>query len=284
MAIQKIKGRTYAEIMYQGANVSAVVTSGGLVLIDIPGLPRELRQWLGELDRLTGKDIAYLITTDHHFDHALSNALVTKSVIAHELSRQETLTPGRNLIHLAEPWREVDSAGVDEMLRIEQGLPRFTFRDRMRLYLGDATFELIHLGGHTPATIMVYLMEDKILFSGDDVEADCHPYKGQACFRDWITAIERIMTMDIDVIVPGHGPVCDKAEAARMLSYFRQLWDQVKSLYDRGYSRDEVVKRLRPMQDYYPIDPAIEQRTRQRFDEGTARLYDEIASLYGGGY
>lgn len=282
MAIQKIKERIYVEVEYQGANVSAVTTSEGLVLIDIPGLPRELRHWLGELRRLTGKDIAYLINTDHHFDHALSSSLITPNIIAHELSRQETLQPGRNLIHLAEVWREVDSAGVDEMLRIKQGLPRITFGDRMRLYLGDATFELVYFGGHSPATIAAYLVEDKVLFSGDNVESNVHPYKGQACFRDWITAIEKIMLMDIDVIVPGHGPVCDMAEAARMLSYFRQLWDQVKSLYDRGFSRDEVVKRLQPMLGYYPIDPAIEQRTRDRFDQGTARMYDEVAALYAG--
>ena len=83
------------------------------------------------------------------------------------------------------------------------------------------------MGGHTASTIVSYLHEDKVLFSGDIVVSNMHPYKSQANFRQWMGSLEKIQEMDIDVLVPGHGEVCDKAEAGRMLEYFRQMWDRV---------------------------------------------------------
>ena len=82
--------------------------------------------------------------------------------------------------------------------------------------------------------------------------------------------------MDIDVIVPGHGEVCEKAEAARALNYFRQMWDRVESLRRDGCGKEEVVRRTHDLISFYPIEPGMEEQASMRFDEGIARLYDEM--------
>ena len=144
----------------------------------------------------------------------------------------------------------------------------------------DLSFELIHVGGHTNSTIVIYLVEDKVLFTGDAAETNQHPYKGRANFRQWIEGLKKIQEIDFDVMVPGHGEVSDKAEAAKMLVYFEKLWDEVSQLHKDGRSREEVVDQVfEDMFDYYPPEPGMEARTKLMFDEGTALMFDEISTL-----
>jgi len=279
MSIQKVKNRIYVETEYIGANVSCVDTEKGLVLIDTPFLPNDIQQWKQDINRLTNGKIAHVINTDYHFDHCLGSALFSTNVIAHQLSYEEMTKPdGTMRDYFMSIFIDLTPEIKQQIHDTPLALPQFTFNNRMWLHLGDATFELIHVGGHTDATIVIYLIEDKVLFAGDTVESNLHPYKGRANFRHWIEALKTIQGMDIDVIVPGHGEICDKAEAERMLVYFQQMWDEVSRLYQEGCNREETIKRVRHLLSYYSIEPGMETETAKRFDEGTARMYDEIST------
>ncbi|MBI4300697.1 MAG: hypothetical protein HY677_06140, partial [Chloroflexi bacterium] len=92
-----------------------------------------------------------------------------------------------------------------------------------------------------------------------------------------IRALEVIQGLDTDVVVPGHGLVCDKAEAARTLDYFRQQWRRVEALRGQGCGEDEVVARCRDLVSFYPVDPGMEEQVAARFDQGIKRLFREMA-------
>ena len=280
MAVQKIEGRTFVETEFQGANVSCVVTEQGLVLIDVPYFPEDVRCWRQELSNISDKDVAYVINTDHHFDHALGSAIFSQNVVAHQLARQEMFQRDGMMQDMMIAMHGQTYPGeIAEILKYPMMPPRITFSNRMMLHLGDATFELIHVGGHSKATSVVYLLEDKILFSGDTVETDRHPYKGQAHFGDWINAIKTVLSIDIDVIVPGHGAICDRDEAQRMLVYFQTMYDRVKALRAQGLSKEQTIEKCRDLLSYYTIEPGMEERMRIRFDEGIDRLYDEVSTI-----
>ena len=283
MSIQKVKSRLYVETELMGANLGCVDTEQGLVLIDTPYLPDEIRRWQEAIAELSDRKIAYVINTDQHFDHCLGNALLSPNVIAHQLAYEEMTQPDGTMRHYFVSASEDLTAEVKKQVYdIPIGLPRYTFSDRMWLHLGDATLELIHMGGHTASTIVIYLIEDRVLLSGDVLVSNMHPYKGQANFRQWIAALEKIQEMDIDVIVPGHGEICDKAEAGRMLEYFRQMWDRVLSLRREGCTKEEIVERARDLINFYPVEAGMEAQASMRFDEGIARLYDEMEAPPGG--
>ena len=238
MSIQKIKNRTYVNIDYLGSNVSAVDTDKGLVLIDTAFLPNEVRQWKKEIAKITNKEIAYVITTDYHFDHCMGSAFLSPNVISHQLTYEEMTKPDGTMRGYFMPlFPDVPPEVKQEILEMPLVMPQYTFSERMWLHMDDVTFELIHVGGHTDATAVIYLVEDKILFTGDAAETNQHPYKGRANFRQWIEALKRIQEIDFAIMVPGHGEVSDKAEAARMLVYFEQLWDDVSGLHKEGLSR-----------------------------------------------
>lgn len=277
MSLQRIKNRIYAETALMGGNVACVDTAQGLVLVDTPYLPDEIQQWKDALAKLSEGNVAYVVNTHHHFDHCLGNAAFGPNVVAHKSTYDEMIKPDGTMRHyFVSQNQDISPQVKQQVYDIPIVLPRFTFTHRMWLHLGDATFELIHIGGHTESTILVYLAEDKVLFSGDAVVSNMHPYKGQASFARWIRGLETIQGMDIDVIVPGHGEVCDKAEAKRALDYFRQMRDRVASLRTDGHSKEEVVRRSHDLISLYPVEAGTEEQASMRFDEGIARLYDEM--------
>jgi cyclase len=278
MSMQKLKDSIYAETGFMGANVSCINNEQGLILIDTPYIPDEIAQCQAALAKLNKNGIAHVIYTHHHFDHCLGSTFLSTSIIAHQSCYEEMNKPDGIMRHyFVSSKDDLTDELKKQIFDMPVALPRFTFGDRMWLHLGDKNLELIHLGGHAESSIIIYAVEDKILFAGDNVVANRHPYKGQADFRQWIKALEIITDMDIDVIVPGHGEICDKAEAIRMLEYFRRLWDRVSQLHAGGCDRDTVIQRTHEeLIDYYPLDPGEEARQRKFFDDGTARMYDQI--------
>ena len=110
--------------------------------------------------------------------------------------------------------------------------------------LGSRTIELIHPGiAHTAGDTMVYLPEDKVLYTGDLLFNHIFP----PIFGDsfgWIAAIEQIDGMDIETIVPGHGFVCTKQEIADLKHCLSELCRQVKKCYDRKLDKEEALREI----------------------------------------
>lgn len=89
--------------------------------------------------------------------------------------------------------------------------PHVTFTQRATLLYGGRRVELIFVGGHTPATSVVWLPEEKICFVGDIVWVDQHPYMAQGNTQEWLRSLEMIRNIGADYLVPGHGPAALEA-------------------------------------------------------------------------
>ena len=236
-----MKKRIYVETELMGANVGWVDSEQGLVLIDTPYLPDEIQQWKDATAKLSNREIAYVINTHHHFDHCLGNALLSPNVVAHQSTYEETAKP--------------------------DGIMRHYFLSTSEHLTAEVKKQIYDL----PIGLPRFTFNDRIM----------HPYKGQTNFRQWIEGLERIQEMDIDLIVSGHGDICHKADAKGMLEYFNQMWDRVLALRREGCAKDKVVERTHDLIAFYPIEPGTEEEASMMFDEGTARLYDEIEAHLG---
>ena len=253
--MQTVKNRTLVETEYAGANVSCITTERGLVLIDSPFLPRDAIIWADLIREQTGKEIAYVINTDNHYDHLMGNAFLTKNVICHtsaakemDYLRDKPLL--KKVIQLAFP--EVIPAHEADIDQLEIVSPHITFDGELILDMGDATILLEFAGGHSPGTILIYLVEDKVLFTGDNVEGQL-PFFGQAQYSQWKDTLKKMLSMDIDVVVPGHGPVAGIEMVETYYTFFRELEKEVKELHAGGLSIEEMAEKSKAIL-FFPIE------------------------------
>jgi glyoxylase-like metal-dependent hydrolase (beta-lactamase superfamily II) len=244
MTMQTYKDRILVETEYIGANVSCIITQKGLVLIDSPFLPPDAREWAEKIKAETGQEIAYLINTDHHYDHVMGNTFLTENTICHEVAAKGMgylLDRAALKERIKESFPDVvkDFDADFETLKIIT--PHISFQKKMILNMGDATINLEFAGGHSPGTILIHFEEEKAVFTGDNVEGQ-FPFLGQARFKPWREILDKILSMDIDLVIPGHGPVGGKEMVEKYVVFFRRLEDEVREFKERGLSVNQMVQ------------------------------------------
>jgi cyclase len=258
-----------------------VVTGEGVVLIDSPMIPSEARSWREQIAEITDQEIIYLINTDHHRGHIVGNQYLSTAVIAHELAWKEMKSYGESfrnrLINLFKKDNELEVAAEFENLKVI--LPRITFTHRMTLYKGGKTIRLIHVGGHTPASSLVYVVEDGVLFTGDVVVNDRHPFIGHGNSKEWLNALTFIRRIKAKTIVPGHGEICDRETLQMLSEYIRRMRAQVRKLYQAGRSKTETASRV-DLLNFFPVPDKDRQKIRKRFKASVGRVYEEVRAKY----
>jgi len=129
-------------------------------------------------------------------------------------------------------------------------LPTSTFQRSLKI--GDIS--IVHTGGHTDCSSYVYVADDKVLFVGDNLFVGRFPWAGDLTVDPdkWIHALQKYLKMDIQVIVPGHGLICDKKEVEKQLKWFRYIRRRMRKLITEGASEDEVVKQS--FSELYPMN------------------------------
>ncbi|MFC2005905.1 MBL fold metallo-hydrolase [Chloroflexota bacterium] len=274
----KLTEHVYSETKYDGANLGCIVTPQGLVLVDCPTLPQHAREWLKDISGLSPHGIAYLINTDHHFDHILTSSLLTRNTITHRIAFKGIGYMKANfkqVINQLNPKLYEDNK--EELDKVEVILPQITFDTKLTLHIGDKTIELTHVGGHSPSTIMIHALEDKVLFTGDNVEVQQHSYTAEARFAGWIEMLRQVEEMDLVAIVPGHGDICGIDAARKMRVYFEEAVSQVKKLRDQGSSRERVIEGVKLM-DLSPVDSELraEKNVADSISQDVGRMFDQM--------
>ena len=133
--------------------------------------------------------------------------------------------------------------GSFEFDGIELVLPTRTFDGALTLLVGNKRVELIEVGpAHTKGDVIVHVPSDRVVYTGDILFIGGHPIMWEGPVSNWIAACERIEAMDIDTIVPGHGPMTDKAGVRRVREYLAYVRDQARARYDAGMSGFEAAK------------------------------------------
>ena len=278
MSIEKITENIFANVAYEGGNVACINTAEGVVLVDTPMLPKDIALWKDFVVGLNPKGVRYIINTHIHFDHIIGNRQIGGRVIMHERTRELLGQEGATLregMAGGMPGRTKEE--VDFILSEPLIPPEITLSKTLTLHLGETTLRISHVGGHTEDSIVVYAVEDRVLITGDNITAASHPYKGEACFSDWIEVLQELKTYDVDTIIPGHGDVCGRDEIDRFIDYFQALMKTTETNIGKGHPDDEVVKLVQEeMFGYFEVDPEMLDGAKMMFDLGTKQLIKEI--------
>jgi len=274
---REIADGVYVETGYEGVNVGLILTQRGGLLIDTPMVPSEARAWKARLRELGAESIYGIVNTDYHPEHFFGNAVFMPTrTWGHELAfKPISKYKSSRLEQISSPYREQNPDLADEISQIEVYPPEICVGDRMTLHLGDRRADLLYLEGHTPASLGVYLPEERILFAGDNITNNQHPAALHANSLAWLDTLERIREMDVELIVPGEGQPCGKEVIAPMMEYITEMRRRTEELFLRGASRRESVEKV-GMLDWFPFAEEEAARIRRRRRQSVERIYTEI--------
>jgi glyoxylase-like metal-dependent hydrolase (beta-lactamase superfamily II) len=188
------------------SNAGFVITDDGVVVFDALGTPALGAQLIAEIRALTDQPIRKVVVSHFHADHyyglqAFQDAGIEiwahrlgEDVLASEIA-QERLAQRRADLY---PF-------VDENTRL---VPADRWIDGdTRFELGGVNFRLIHVGpAHSPEDVVMEVVEDKLLFAGDMLFRGRIPFVGSADTAAWLVALDGLIALEPEVLVPGHGP------------------------------------------------------------------------------
>lgn len=259
--MQKVTENVWTDTSLRGCNPSYVTTSGGVVVIDTPQLPTKAVAMRREAE--AHGPVRYLINTEHHVDHIFGNYYFKGSgtVVNHQgvydrfMAVYPELDPfayAAEAIPADDPGGAAIFPGRDEYYA-DPNSGTVVFTGDLTLRVGGHTFELLHTPGHTPGQIAVYVPQERVVFTGDTVFSGCQTWLMTSDVGQWLAALDRIRLLDFDRLVPGHGPVTDRAALDVQRATLLEWQTAVAIAVASGWSREETVARV-SFADRCPVD------------------------------
>ncbi|OGP50861.1 MAG: hypothetical protein A2Y79_14285 [Deltaproteobacteria bacterium RBG_13_43_22] len=266
--MNQVTENVFVETGYRGCNPGFVKTSEGVVMIDTPQIPKDALAYR-EIVQKHGK-VIYLINTEPHGDHFTGNFFFDALCVAHQGTReaisQASLEALKERIKLLDPGFEPHL----ETYRIK--LPTITFNQSMRLYVGKQTFELIHLPGHTASETAVFVPEERIVFTGDNIFNRVQVFLHEALPKEWLESLEFLKKLDVDHYLPGHGEVCARAYLDEQAAFIRDWVSSIQEAVKKGWTLLEAQERISFL-DRYPMGAGMEAFGKELQKMNVARLY-----------
>jgi cyclase len=218
-------------LLHEAGDVAVRVTPEGLILVD-DKYQNNVTEILEKVKSVSSQPVKYILNTHHHTDHAGGDAsfINTTEIIAHRNVRE-------NFLRNKQP-----------------GAPRVTFTDQASVFLGGVEARAYYFGrGHTNGDAVIYFPDLRVIHTGDLITEGMPvlDYNNGASAVEWVTVLDRILELDFDIVIPGHGKLLTKehirsdrqklvsmnqrmAELARKGVPLEQVFDQLK-LADLGW-------------------------------------------------
>jgi len=205
VSFDRLSDHAYAYTAEGDPNTGIVIGDDAAMVIDTQATPVMAQDVIRRVREVTDKPIRYVVLSHYHAVRVLgASAYGADQVIA-----------SRDTYDLIAERGEQDKASeigrFPRLFRAVESVPGLTwptlvFEKRMTLWLGKLQVEIMQLGrGHTKGDTVVWLPQDKVLFSGDLVEYDATPYTGDAYLTDWPSTLDAIAALKPEKLVPGRG-------------------------------------------------------------------------------
>ena len=198
--------------------------------------------------------IDMVVNTHANGDHCWGNELVADAQIIASARTAEEMTTGISPTMLAMILKRAPELGqLGEFLSYAFGSfdfdnitltpPTKTFEGELTLKVGDKEVHLIEVGpAHTLGDTLVHIPADRVVFTADILFIGGHPIIWAGPTSNWLRACDRILEMDVDTIVPGHGPITDKKGVAEVKGYLEYIYQEAEKRYEIGMSAQEAAK------------------------------------------
>ncbi len=265
-----------------GFSNAGLVTDGGeALLVDTMFDTAHTRAMLDGFRKVSAAKIGTLVNTHHNGDHCYGNGCLDCEIVATvgaaEAMKHETPRG------LAQWMKAAPKMGVTgeylvhcfgdfDFENCSVRAPDTTFTGEISRQVGSKRVDLIEVGpAHTGGDALVHVPADKTLFTGDILFIDGHPIMWAGPVENWIAACDAILDMDVETIVPGHGPITDKKGVGRVRDYLDYIHGEAKQRYDAGLGALEAARSI-------AFDDFAGWGDAERIAINVATLYREFGS------
>jgi glyoxylase-like metal-dependent hydrolase (beta-lactamase superfamily II) len=183
----------------------------------------------------------------------------------------------------AKALAEFDFAGI------ELTPPTTVFEDRLELDQGGIPVELLYVGpAHTSGDLIVHLPEQRVVFTGDVLFRRCTPIGWDGTYARWCEALDRIVALDPEVVVPGHGPLCGVEGPREMKAYLAYVRAEAERFFAQGLTVVEASARIdlgpyagwtEPERIVFNVDRAYRELRGEPYDRPI-----DVAAIFRGMY
>ena len=257
LGLHEVGQGAYAYLQPDGgwgySNAGLIVGDGRSLLVDTLFDLKLTEAMLKSMRSVTrGAPIGTVVNTHANGDHCYGNQLVgdaeivASSATAHEMSE----VPPAMMAALNAAEGDVGDLfrsffGDFDFSGIELAVPTRTFDGRLDLDVGGRIVELIEVGpAHTKGDTIVHSPETKTVYTGDILFIGGAPIVWAGPLENWIAACDLIASLDAETIVPGHGPLTDKAGVAQVRDYLSSVLDGATQLQRDGVDAFEAAREL----------------------------------------
>jgi glyoxylase-like metal-dependent hydrolase (beta-lactamase superfamily II) len=286
--LQEVGTGCYAYLQPDGSwgwsNAGLIVDGDQSLLVDTLfdlKLTAEMLDAMKSAEPKAAADINSVVNTHHNGDHCFGNELVSSAdIIASVAAAEAMAVEGPELLagflkaapEMGEVGAYIEKIFGDfEFEGINQTLPTTTFEGHLKRSVGDKVVELIEVGpAHTAGDVLAYVPKDRVVYTGDILFIEGHPIMWVGPVSNWIAACDEIMAMDVEAIVPGHGPITDKKGVNELKHYLEYIRDESRKRYDAGLSAFDAAQDI-TLTDYSSWGDA------ERIAVNVATLYREFA-------
>lgn len=214
-----------------GGNVAVLATADGAVIVDTLTLRMQGVRVREQAEKLGRGPVQALFNTHYHQDHTHGNLGFAAG--------SRIVATARTLDYLrhfdAEYW-EGAASGM---------LPNELVSDASELRVGGKTIRVHHFGpGHTGGDLVVLFVEDRVVHTGDLLFNGRYPridHAGGGSIPAWITALDAMLELDFDRVIPGHGPTGGRESIEGFRAFLAEIWQVARDAAAGGLTAGEML-------------------------------------------
>jgi cyclase len=231
------------------SNAGLICDSGESLLVDTLfdlNLTRAMLDTMRRAEPRSTTPIRTLVNTHSNGDHIFGNELVAGAEIISSNACAEEMREDGGSKRLAALKTNAASMGETgeffaeifapfDFNGIIVAMPTVTFNGVLERRVGNKTVRLIEVGpAHTRGDVLAYVPDDRVIFTGDILFINGHPIIWAGPIGNWIKACQLMLDLDVETVVPGHGPITNKDGVAAVKSYFEYIQREARKRYDAG--------------------------------------------------
>ena len=258
MELRPLVGDVYACLQEDrglGCSNSGLVTRGGGLVVDTFWDLPHTRAMIDLYARVLPAPARRVVNTHHNGDHCWGNQLFPHAeIIGHRLCAAGMAKESPAMMRALHDLSGSDDPALAtfatrlapwDFTGIELRPPTTLVDDRLDLDLDGLPVELRYVGpAHTQGDVIVHLPAERVVFTGDVLFRLCTPIGWEGTFATWKAALDAIVALDPEVVVPGHGPVCGVEGPREMRAYLDYVEHESKAAFAAGLSELEAAERI----------------------------------------